>query len=1061
MCLFGACLLSPESFRDEILNPMLLNCHTYYSYRYGTLSPKRLFEEIKAKGHSSFALTDINNTSACLDFIRHAPEQDILPVVGIDFRNGAQQQYIGIARNNLGFQELNEHLNTHTHAEEPFGPQAPLFSHCYVIYPMDHARKNQHLRENEFIGIRPAQCRNLPFSYWKNHLHKLVVLQPVTFSSKRDFNAHRLLRAIDKSTLLSKLPKTEEAQADEIAMSEQELAATFAEYPVILQNTKRLLNDCTIYFEFGTNKNKRNFTGSAAEDIELVRKECVKGLEHRYGTPPSNVVERMEKELKLIVDLGFCSYFLINWDMVNYARSRDFYYVGRGSGANSMVAYLLRITDVDPIELDLYFERFINPYRSNPPDFDIDFSSLERDDVTRYLFNRHGWKHTALVGAYSTFNSRSVIRELGKVFGMPAEEINKLQRTDSYNQIDEMGRLVLNYYKHIQGFPNHLSVHASGILISQEPISLYSATMMPPKGYPTTHFSMLEAEDVGLHKFDILGQRGLGKIKDSLQLIKTNTRLRGATDGQASEKVDIHDLNRFKKDPRIKELLKTGKAIGCFYVESPAMRMLLTKLKADDYLRLVAASSIIRPGVSESGMMNEYIKRFHNEARREKARKEIPDLYAILEETYGVMVYQEDVIKVAHYFAGLSLSEADVLRRGMSWKFRERSQFDSVKDKFFSNCRSKGHSEKTVQDIWTQIESFASYAFAKGHSASYAVESYQALFLKAYWPIEYMTATVNNGGGFYRTEVYFHEAKMNGATIELPCVNRSEGLCSVEGSTLYIGLGFLNGLEHETVNALVLERSRNGLFSGLRDVIKRVPVSLEQLRILIRAGAFRFTGTGKKELLWDAHFLLANTKRTDPSRTLFSVEEKEFRLPPLWNHQLEDAFDEMELLGFPLSVSPFDLLQETPDLPLRAADLIIHIGKEVRILGYLIHIKHTQTHKNEPSSAGRRMNFGTWLDREGQWLDTVHFPDSALQQPFRGPGCYVITGKVINEFGFISIDVQKLERLPMKSMEEPSVRLRSTESFYKQPKLIEEKNPAEVRTEYELAKYEQQQLSSS
>jgi len=1033
---------------------MLLNCHTYYSYRYGTLSPKRLFQEIKAKGHSSFALTDINNTSASLDFIRHAHEHGIRPVVGIDFRNGAQQKYIGIARNNAGFQELNEHLNAHTHAGEPFSDKSLEFEHVYVVYPLtiNHQPSTIRLplRENEFIGIRPGQCRNLPFSYLKNHLHKLVVLQPVTFSSKRDFNAHRLLRAIDKSTLLSKLPKTEEGLPDEIAMSEQELAAVFAEYPLILQNTKRLLDDCVISFEFGTNKNKKNFTGSGAEDIELVRKECARGLEHRYGTAPANVIERMEKELKLILDLGFCSYFLINWDMVNYARSRDFYYVGRGSGANSMVAYLLRITDVDPIELDLYFERFINPYRSNPPDFDIDFSSLERDDVTRYLFDTHGWKHTALVGAYSTFSGRSVIRELGKVFGMPTEEIDKLQRTDSYSKLDEMGRLVLNYYKHIQGFPNHLSVHSSGILISQEPISMYSATMMPPKGYPTTHFSMLEAEDVGLHKFDVLGQRGLGKIKDALQLIKKNTKQaplspdnRASSEGwerssgvaclpdRQGGEVDIHDLKRFKKDPRIKELLKVGQTIGCFYVESPAMRMLLTKLRADDYLRLVAASSIIRPGVAQSGMMNEYIRRFHDEARREKARKELPDLYAILEETYGVMVYQEDVIKVAHYFAGLSLSEADVLRRGMSGKFRERSQFEEVKQKFFYNCRSKRHSEKTVQDIWTQIESFAGYAFAKGHSASYAVESYQALFLKAYWPIEYMAATVNNGGGFYRTEVYIHEARMNGATIELPCVNRSEGLCSVNDSTLYIGLGFLNGLEHETMNTLVLERGRNGSFSGLRDVIKRVPISLEQLRILIRAGAFRFTSKGKKELLWDAHFLLSNTKRTDASRTLFSVEQKEFQLPPLWNHQLEDAFDEMELLGFPLSVSPFSLLQEQPDLPLRATDLKIHIGKEVRMLGYLIHIKHTQTQK------GVRMNFGTWLDRDGQWLDTVHFPDSAMQQPFRGPGCYVISGKVINEFGFISIDVQTLERLPMKNMDGPSVRLRSTGTFYESQKLIE------------------------
>lgn len=946
-----------------------------------------------------------------------APEHAMQPVVGIDYRNGPHQQYIGIARNNEGFRELNEHLSMHAHAGEPFAFCAPEFSQCYVIYPMGEKRV---LRENEFIGIRPAQVRNLPFAYWKEHLHKLVVLQPVTFGNKRDFNAHRLLRAIDKNVLLSKLPKYEEARMDEVALSVSELRMTFEGYPEILDNTRRLMDDCRISFRYGTNKNKKYFSGSASQDREMIRRECEKGLEYRYGVAPANVLERMEKELKLITELGFCSYFLINWDLVTYARSRNYYYVGRGSGANSMVAYLLRITDVDPIELDLYFERFINPHRTSPPDFDIDFSSLERDEVTKYLFDRHGWQHTALVGSYSTFQGKSVIRELGKVFGLPAGEIDALQRSNNSRPVDEMGRLVLGYCQHIQGFPNHLSVHSSGVLISHEPISTYTATMLPPKGFPTVHFSMLEAEDIGLHKFDILGQRGLGKIKDSLDLIKAN---RGV-------EVAIHNIPAIKEDPRIRPLLRQGRTIGCFYVESPAMRMLLTKLKADDYLRLVAASSIIRPGVSQSGMMNEYIRRFHDKTLRERAQNELPELYAILQETYGVMVYQEDVIKVAHYFAGLTLSEADVLRRGMSWKFRERKQFDLVKDKFFDNCRSKGHDEKTIQDIWKQIESFANYAFAKGHSASYAVESYQALYLKAYWPIEYMAATLNNGGGFYRSEVYVHEARKHGARIELPCINKSEGLCTVEGSVLYIGLGFLNGLEHETVNALILERARNGFYSDLRDVINRVPVSLEQLRILIRVGAFRFTGKAKKELLWDAHFLLSQSKKIKPARTLFYAERKKFTLPVLWKHPLEDAFDEIELLGYSVTASPFDLLKEWPDLPLRASDLCIHVGKHVRIAGYLVHVKHTQTSK------GEHMKFGTWYDRDGEWLDTVHFPDSALRYPFKGPGCYMISGKVINEFGFVSIDVQELERLPMRSMDEASVRLKQPAGINPDRKII-------------------------
>jgi len=814
------------------------------------------------------------------------------------------------------------------------------------------------------------------------------------------------------------LPEEELANQYEIMVPETRLEEIFRDYPTIITNTKHLLNECSIDFDFTTFKNKKHYTTSISEDLSLIRSQAIEGLKYRYGNAPSNVIERMEKELKVIEDKCFSSYFLINWDMVNYARSQKFYYVGRGSGANSMVAYLLRITDVDPIELDLYFERFINPERSSLPDFDIDFSSIERNTVTRYLFDKYGWDKTALVGSYNTFKGRATLRELGKVFGMPPIQINAMQKAENYAQLDEMARLVVKHYKRIEGLPNHLSVHSSGIIISEEPMTTYTATMMPPKGFPTTHFSMIEAEDIGLHKYDVLGQRGLGKIKDSLSIIKNN---RGVD-------IDIHQMKKFKKDPKIKNLLKIGDCVGCFYVESPGMRMLLTKLKADDYLRLVAASSIIRPGVSQSGMMNEYIRRFHNKELREKARNTLPDFYNLLEETYGVMVYQEDVIKVAHYFAGLTLGEADVLRRGMSWKFRERNEFHKIKDKFFSNCKQKGYQTTIVVKIWEQIESFGNYAFAKGHSASYAVESYQALYLKAHYPLEYMVATVNNGGGFFRTEVYFHEARMNGATIEVPCINNSEGLTNIFRKSIFIGLRFMNGLELDSINRMLLERHQNGVFLDLLDFVNRVPFSLEQLRLLIRVGAFRFTGKSKKELLWDAHFLLANNKKLRPSKTLFDIEIKNIEMPQLWSHHLEDAFDEIELIGFAVSTSPFSLLKEMPKNYLTTGDLRLHINKTIEIVGYLIHVKGTKTHK------GEEMNFGTWLDKNGHWFDTVHFPQIARAFSFRGPGCYLIKGKVIDEFGFISIDVKSTQRLATQNMNQPSVRLRSSKPYFQKSK---------------------------
>ncbi len=984
---------------------MLLNCHTQYSMHYGLFSVEELLNEVQQKGYSRFVLTDINTTSACLETVRQSQENGLHPILGIDFRNGIKPCYIGIARNNEGFTELNEHLTVHLHQELPFDAEAPDFNHAFVIYPFVNYC-GQKLSHNEFIGVSPHDLLRLPFSKYKSLTKKMVVMQPVTFADKTHFNAHRLLRSIDKNSILSKLDLSEQTSPQEVMPMKNELYNTFSQYPEIIANTEFILDCCSIHFDYGkmSNKNLAHFTDSFSNDIQLLRKESYDGIFYRYGNSPSEeVIHRIEKELEIIEQMGFASYFLINWDIVKYARHKNYYYVGRGSGANSLVAYLLRITDVDPIDLDLYFERFINPFRTSPPDFDIDFSWLDRDDITKYIFDRFGKQRTALLGAYNTFQHDAVIRELGKVFGLPANEIDKLQRTN-FSEADSMGKLVLKYSKLIKGLPNHLSIHSSGILISEKPITHYSATFMPPKGFPTTQFSMLEAEDIGLYKFDILSQRGIAKIKDAVTIIEKNKGV----------EIDIHDISKFKNDLRVKHLLSKGQAIGCFYIESPAMRMLLSKLQADDYKRLVAASSIIRPGVAKSGMMREYILRYRDEKLRRKAQEEIPELYKILEETYGVMVYQEDVIKVAHFFAGLTLAEADCLRRGMSWKFKQRNEFNTVKDKFFSNCKEKGYAEKTVNDIWTQIESFANYAFSKGHSASYAVESYQALYLKAYFPLEYMVATLNNGGGFYKKELYLHEARMHGAKIEQPCVNKSLALCEIENDKIYLGLGLINEIEASGLKDLVEERELNGEFKSLSDFINRVSISIEQLRLLIRVGAFRFTGMNRKKLLWEAHALINPMKKVNRGKELFEIETKSFKLPKLEDSGLEIAFDEIQLLGFPLC-SPFKLLREKIPSMLTARQLPGYIGKTVDLTGYLI------TNKPTATSKGEKMYFGTFIDLEGNWIDTVHFPPSAKQFPFNGPGCYRLSGKVTNEFDFITVEVTAMKRLPMIDMEKIQV----------------------------------------
>ncbi|ELR73141.1 DNA polymerase III alpha subunit [Fulvivirga imtechensis AK7] len=983
---------------------MYLNTHTYYSFKYGAISPEELLVEGQKCDVKVLPLTDINSTAGCLNFVRLSEKYNIRPVLGIDFRNGVKQQYVGLARNNEGFKELNDHLSAHLHSKADFADQAPDFDHAYVIYPFA-SYGGKALKTNEFLGVTPADLLKLRFSYSKYDPEKLVILQTVTFRGKRDFNAHRLLRAIDNNTLLSKLPKSEEGEQHHSMMLVGELKERYKEFPRVIENTCMLLDECSISFEFGetAHLNLSTYTGSEECDYQLVKRLCQRGLKYRYDNPGPQIFERIEKELEMIRKKGFLAYFLINCKIINYARKKGYFYVGRGSGANSIVAYLLRITDVDPVELDLYFERFINLYRKNPPDFDIDFSWRDREDITRFIFeyfNKRVPGGVALLATYSTFQYRATVRELGKVFGLPPHEINRL--ADGGEATDDISRLVLKYGSLIADLPSHLSIHAGGILIAEKSIHYYTATSLPPKGFPVTHFDMLIAEDIGLYKFDILAQRGLGKIKDALQIIKDNR--------PDADEIDIHDIKRFKEDERVKEILREGQAIGCFYVESPAMRMLLKKLRVDHYLALVAASSIIRPGVAKSGMMREYILRFRDPERVKDAH---PVLLEIMPDTFGVMVYQEDVIKVAYHFAGLDLGEADVLRRGMSGKFRSREEFQQVREKYFASCRELGRPVELAVDVWRQIESFAGYAFAKGHSASYAVESYQSLYLKAHYPIEFMVSVLNNGGGFYRSELYIHEARMHGAKVVPPCVNKSEAYSVIEGARIYLGFELIKDLESRVIDNILQVRKKRP-FLNLGDFLKRVFISLEQLSLLIRAGGFRFTGKSKKELLWQAHMMLGQTKRSNPVSSLFDAPVKEITLPKLYTYQFEDAFEEMELFGFPLC-DPFLLLKEKvipaietfrPATVERVADLKNHLNEEVVIYGYLVAIKNTSTSK------GDRMYFGTFLDRAGHFIDTVHFPPVAAKYHFRGKGIYKITGKVVVEFGFYTIEVTAMEKLP-------------------------------------------------
>ena len=948
------------TFISYLLSFILFAAHSYNSLCYGTMPIQELVKRAVDLGYKTVPLMDINITMGAADFVTECQKQGVRPVMGVEVRNGNELLYWVLAKNNAGFAEINRFISQHNLNKQPYPAVAPEWENTYVLYPFGK-RKPLQLRDNEFLGVRFSQLTKM---FRQESFEKLVALQPATFAEATDYELHRCLRAIDENVLISRLDPASCAAPDEILLPAERIKTTYALYPQLIENAERLLDDCEINLD-DTPKNKRCFTGNVYDDRELLRQLAFDGMMYRYGKTNKTAYRRVEKELEIIEKMGFCAYFLIAWDIVNFAMKQGFYHVGRGSGANSVVAYCLKITDVDPIELDLYFERFLNPKRSSPPDFDLDFSWKERDRVIEHIFKRYGSEHVALLGATVTFQEDSITHEMGKVLGLPKGETNKE---------------ILQLEERIRDFPRQRSIHAGGVLITEDPITNYAALDLPPKGFPTTQYDMYSAEKLGLIKIDVLSQRGIAHIRNAVELAERNHGVQ----------IDIHQVEALKQDELVKQQLLKAETCGCFYIESPAMRGLLRKLRCSDYKTLVAASSIIRPGVARSGMMREYIQRFHHP---ETVDYKHPILKELLHETYGVMIYQEDVLKVGHYFAGLDLAEADVLRRMMGHKMRDKSEFEQVTKRFFDNCKAKGYPDALVQELWRQIESFSGYSFSKAHSASYAVESYQSLYLKSHYPLEFQVAVLNNFGGFYRTWFYLNESKRMGAKIHLPCVNHSEYLAVLEGKTIYMGFVLLQGIEQRFVERIVAERKAHGPFADLEDFKARVPYHKEQLVLLIRGGAFSFTKKPKAELLWQVF------------APRHCVEWPEFKTSPLQN-----AYDEIELYGFPVSLSWFDLLETKFRGELMACQMLQFVGRRFRMLGKLVTIKYVHTCKGDP------MALGTFVDATGEPFDTVHFPQVFKSYPFQGDGVYLLLGMVTEEFGQPSLQVEKMAKMEYKSL---------------------------------------------
>ncbi len=585
---------------------------------------------------------------------------------------------------------------------------------------------------------------------------------------------------------------------------------------------------------------------------------------YRRGQEQAPAQQRLEHELAIIRELGLCEYFLVVWDIVEEARARGIRCSGRGSAADSLVSYLLGITQVDPIEARLLFERFLNSERREMPDIDIDFDSRRRDEMIEYVARRYGPEHTAMVATINTYNARSAIREVGKALGIPEQLIDRVSKSmphigadrirDAVANLPELRgsgfdasalKELLDICEAIDGLPRHLSVHLGGVVISRDPITNFTPLELSAKGVIVCQFDKDDIEALGLVKMDMLGLRNLSAIEEALHII-------GETRGEAP------DLSRIPlDDPAVYELLRSTRTVGVFQLESPGMRGLLSGLQPTRFDDIIANISLFRPGPMQADMIGPFLARRHG---KEPVEYLDPSLMPALEETYGVILYQEQVLEVASVLAGFALGQSDSLRRAMTHD-RSEGEMEKLREAFLEGCRRRGVAVRVAEEAFRRLSAFAAYGFCKAHAASFAIIAYETAYLKTHYPAEFLAGILSNQPmGFYPPEVIINEARHFGIEIRPVDINRSRDRYWVEEGAIRVGLAQIYGLSAAGIRAILSARERGGDFRSLRELCARTNLPRPMMESAIKAGALDGLGE-RRELLWELHEIVATGAR--------------------------------------------------------------------------------------------------------------------------------------------------------------------------------------------------------
>jgi DNA polymerase III subunit alpha len=972
-----------------------LNVRSGFSLLRGTTSPERLVQRARKLGHARLALTDFNGLYAAPAFDAAAQEGGIEPILGAELHS-ADGTALALVRDDRGYGNLCR-LITRRHRPRPESLASDLAKFAkgleVIVEDPSFARIVRDARgeaKSLWVGIDPAaegraatrrtvegaETLGLP----------LVALGKALLPDAGDMDVARLLAAMRLGTTVEGVSRSQLPSAEACLRSPDRLLEDLASFPDAVANNHRVAERCAAWrllprgpvfpaYECPDGRRPR----------EELRRLCDAGIRRRYGDePPRRCAERLERELRLIGRMGFAEYFLVVWDIVRYARERGVPVAGRGSGASSLVAYLLGITNVCPLTYEIPFERFLNEYRQDFPDLDVDFCWRIRDDVLDYVFRRWGPERSAMVCMYNTFQDRSALREVARAMGYSEDQISG--RATGVDEDPERLERVRGLASRLVGLPHNLSVHPGGVVIAPRAIEDHTPIEPATKGVLISQYDKHGVEAVGLVKLDLLGNRSLSTIRTACELVRR----------EHGDEIRVESLPA--ADPPVIAMLQVADTVGCNQIESPAMRHLLRAFRPEGVADLMKTLALIRPGAASLGMKETFI-------RRKRGLERVPAGYApvdrALADTWGVMLYEDDVMFAAAAILGALPAEADGFRKAVQ-KCRDDAERLRLSRRFLARCRANGVDNDYAKGLWVQMAKFNSYSFCRAHAGSYAMLAYALAWLKHHYPVEFWVAALNNNQSMYHPRVYIEQARRAGVGFLPVDVNRSEAEFDVQGGRIRVALNRVGGLGPASVEA-ILDARDDGAFRSLSDFLDRTGLGEEETRALVLCGAFDAMGRTRPQLMMEMGLHAARPQSDRGRRELLSAEPVVPEGPPDFDPRRK-YLDERRILGFSVRGHVMSLyrpaLRGAVDADSR--DLTRRVGQRASLAGVVEAIRTTRTQRN------RGMMFVT-LDDEYGLFEVTFFADACRRiQPPRHYGPYVVSGRVEEQYDSVTVTADAL-----------------------------------------------------